>query len=589
MPREETAGSDRNAPPLVRSIASLAPGRHHGKEAKPLAPKAHGTEPFPWSPDVKAAAMDSTRSSNGTFSTLSSNGSLRRQPGAERLAWALLAFVAAWCVLWFVHALGYWEDDAWIHLEFARSVAAGQGFSFNGHIVYGDTSPLWVWLLVAFHALLPSWMGAGKTLAAFACIFALSGAWRFARELTRELPGEVSRLFAAASLAVLVANPYFAYWAFSGMEALAAAGLVCWGLVVVLPARIGPLRFLLGALIAGVAPLLRPEMSFFTVGLGLVLLLRWWTMRSARSFSAAAAVGLLLLGLALAAGPFLGWAVYAVHTFGTVLPNTNAAKRAAPGASVTKHLFGIYALGFPLAPLGLALLAGWTVRALAAGKQRATAAPGAAATPGSVAALGPLLGWGGWLVLIWTAVNCVFYVLNHTYVQTRYIFVTAPVLTTVLLALALLRWPKIYRPAVAFGMLFGVVLSLLTTWPLIANKVGVDRGYVALAAFFRTLPPDAPVANYSIGEVAFLSQHPLVDTGGITRPGIIPFLWDPTDDRQFAWERSQGAEYIVIDHQPLPGARLLWRHEIPVTGWFLNPHRYRGTDRLEVWTLPPAK
>ena len=29
-----------------------------------------------------------------------------------------------------------------------RSVAEGRGFSFNGHVVYGDTSPLWVWLLV---------------------------------------------------------------------------------------------------------------------------------------------------------------------------------------------------------------------------------------------------------------------------------------------------------------------------------------------------------------------------------------------------------------------------------------------------------
>ena len=26
---------------------------------------------------------------------------------------------------------GYWEDDAWIHLEFARSVSQGRGFAFN--------------------------------------------------------------------------------------------------------------------------------------------------------------------------------------------------------------------------------------------------------------------------------------------------------------------------------------------------------------------------------------------------------------------------------------------------------------------------
>ena len=52
----------------------------------------------------------------------------------------LLAVTGAWTVLWFLHTLGYWEDDAYIHLEFARSLARGRGFSFNGHVVYGDTS-----------------------------------------------------------------------------------------------------------------------------------------------------------------------------------------------------------------------------------------------------------------------------------------------------------------------------------------------------------------------------------------------------------------------------------------------------------------
>jgi hypothetical protein len=507
-----------------------------------------------------------------TVPTQSSSNEAMRPDTSSRLTTLLLAFTVAWCVLWFIHALGYWEDDAWIHLEFARSLAAGRGFSFNGHIVYGDTSPLWVWLLVAFHAVISSsWMAAGKALTAFGCLFALTGAWRLARTLTRTLPPPISKLFAAASLAVLVTNPYFGYWAFSGMEALTAAGLVCWGLCAVLPPEITESRFLVGALAAGIAPLLRPEMTFFTVLLGLLLLHRWWQMRTPPGTKLA----LLAAGLILAAGPFTTWAIYAVHTFGTVLPNTNAAKRSAPSDSVIKHLIGIYALGFPLVVLGLALLTGWTLRALA---PRCRAA---------ILSLIPLIG-AGWVVLVWTAINCVFYVLNHTYVQTRYIFVTAPVLTTVLLALAILRWPRLYKAAVAFGLIFGIGLSLLTTWPLITNKIGVDRGYAELAAFMRTLPPDAPVAHYSIGEAAFLSQHPLIDTGGITRPGAIPFLWDSTDDRRVAWEISQGARYDVIDHSPISGSVLVWHRDIPTTGWFLNPRRYHNTERLDVWTLPPA-
>ena len=66
------------------------------------------------------------------------------------LAWVWLGLAAFGCVLWFMHARGYWEDDAWIHLEFARSLSRGHGFEFNGQVVYGDTSPLWVWLLLLF-------------------------------------------------------------------------------------------------------------------------------------------------------------------------------------------------------------------------------------------------------------------------------------------------------------------------------------------------------------------------------------------------------------------------------------------------------
>jgi hypothetical protein len=119
--------------------------------------------------------------------------------------------------------------------------------------------------------------------------------------------------------------------------------------------------------------------------------------------------------------------------------------------------------------------------------------------------------------------------------------------------------------------------------------VQLNRDYADLARYMRTLPPDAGVALYSIGEMAYVSQHPVVDTGGITRPGIIPYIEDPTDDRRFAWMRSQGARYIIIDHPPTPDATLLWGREIPVTGWYFNPRAYDAKEKLQLWTLPPAR
>lgn len=501
-------------------------------------------------------------------------GGTEQERRSSQLVALLLALVAGWVVLWFAHTLGYWEDDAYIHLEFARSVSRGQGFAFNGHVVYGDTSPLWVWLLVGFHALIPNWMVAGKTLTAVAALFALSGVFAFARTLTRQLDRAQSRLFAAAMLLVLVVNPYFGYWAFSGMEALAAAGLVCWGLVAVsgnsIAEPITPRPFLLGCLCAGLAPLLRPEMGFFTILLGILLFLRWVNS----PFAFAPKLRLFFAGFALVAVPGISWAVYAVHAFGSVLPNTNAAKRAGPDDSVLRHLAQIYAFGFPLVLLGVLLLLGW----LAFGRKLRTHVP--------LEAVGTALNAGGWLLFLWTAVNSLFYVVDHTYVQTRYIFVTAPVLTVALLAIGRKLWPRLYLAGVVFGVVFGVCISLLATWPLIRNKVGVDRDYAALAAFLKTLPPNDPVAHYSIGEAAFLSEHPIIDLGGITRPGIIPFLWDVADNRRIWWAHEQGARYEVLDSSPEPGSILVWSRMIPATGWYLIPHRYQAKDSLRVWKLP---
>jgi hypothetical protein len=484
----------------------------------------------------------------------------------------MLLLTACWCVLWFLHARGYWEDDAYIHLEFARSLAEGRGFSFNGSIVYGDTSPLWVWLLIAFHSVIPDWMTAGKALTAVACAVSLIGSYAFARSLTPDQPRTRSIAFASAMVLLFVTNPYFGYWAFSGMEALAGAGLVCWVCAVIAPPQLSTLRFLLAAILAGLAPLLRPEMGFFTVLLGLILLQRLITTPA----PVASRLAKLLVGLALIAGPGIAWGIYALHTFGRVLPNTNAAKRAGPHDSVILRLLDVYGLGFPLILLGLAALLFWLLR------KKQPASEGSASSQ----RLTSLLPTSGWLIFLWTAVNCIFYIANHTYVQTRYVFVSAPVLIIVIMALWLKLSPSLYRAGLIFGLLFGSVISFDATWPLIHNKVGIDHDYAALAAFLRTLPPDAPVAHYSIGEAAFLSQHPLVDTGGITRPGVIPFLWDPTDDRRIAWMHSQGARYVVIDHQPETGAVLLWHREIPTSGWFLNPHRYAGRDTLDLWTLP---
>jgi hypothetical protein len=517
--------------------------------------------PKPWAPQLLSLAqLDQLDQSPPSPPIVSNNSS--------RLVWLLLALSALAATVWFLHARGYWEDDAWIHLVFARSLASGQGFTFNGSVVYGDTSPLWVWLLVAFHALIPSWIAAGKTLCAVGALFALTGVFVLARSLTlASLGPQRARLFAAAMVLLLVLNPYFGFWAFSGMEALTAAGLACFGLWIANRNPLSPAWLLAGALVAGLAPLLRPEMGFFSILLALVLVWRLWYMRAALATKAM----LFAAGIVLLLTPFALWARYALHAFGSVLPTTNAAKRAGPAESIVRHVLSIYLAGFPVALAGLVLLAAWLLS-----RRRTPDHPPA----------WKVLPAGTWLILAWSAINLAFYVVNHTYVQTRYLFVTAPVLTIVLLAAAAVAWPRIYRLLLAAGIVAALAVSTLAAWPSLTNTVLIVHDVGLLSAVIRTLPPGVTVADYSIGEVAFLSGHPILDTGGILEPAVIPFLWDKDEFRRLAWARAQGATYIVEWDANTSRGTIVWQHDFPATGWYLNHRRYAERQKLILWKLP---
>jgi hypothetical protein len=489
----------------------------------------------------------------------------------------LLAGAILWCIYWFVHAWHYWEDDAYIHLEFARSVAAGRGFSFNGHVVAGDTAPLWVLLLAAMHALIPDWMIAGKALTVLGAIVGLTGIYAFARRLAEQLV-PTATVFPAAMVLLTVANPYSCYWLFSGMEPIAAAGLACFAVLAATRERPSTRSFLAACLLAGIAPLLRPEMILLTALLVLPLLAHWRRLRASPTRLAA--------GLILLAGPLLLWSIYSLHAFGHVLPNTNAAKRAAPGDSVVFRLASIYSVGFPVIICGL--LAAIACLGLRPSSVRRAIRNAVATTFARVSENSRSLPFAGWIFILWPSIAAIFYIANHTYVQTRYILVTAPGLTIVILALALRNFPLSGRALYLAALVWAVAVSVLTVRPFLRNKAINCQTSSDLALFIRDrIPPDAPVATYSIGEIAFVSEHPIVDTGGITRPGAIPYLNAPPD-AMLRWARSQGAQYYISSGQPEPGAIAVYTVNPPFIGWTLRTSVYSTSSSAFLWKLPAS-
>ena len=504
----------------------------------------------------------------------------------------LLALTLLWCLYWFVHSWHYWEDDAFIHLEFARSLAAGRGFAFNGRVVAGDTAPLWVFLLAATHALIPDWLVAGKLLTLLCAALSLAGCYAFARRLAASmLPSRPdAALFPAAILLLIVANPYFCYWDFSGMEPLAAFGLAFFAVLAATRAQPSIKTLLAACLLAGLAPLLRPEMAFLTALLLLPLLAQWRRLPgnpTSPSKLASFASGLLLL-----AAPLSLWALYSLHAFGHLLPNTNAAKRAGPAASVLHRLLSVYSLGFPLILCGLLagilylLLRPAAVRrslqhAVASAFARPSGPTPAESTPARDLPL------AGWIFLLWPSIVTLFYIANHTYVQTRYILVTAPALTLVILVLALQSAPRTARLLYLAALAVSLAVSVITVRPLVRNKAIDCQAGKDLALFIRDhLPPGAPVVDYSIGEIAFFSQHPILDTSGITRTDVIPYLSAPPP-ALLLWARSQGAQYW-IGNRPTPDSILIYTINQRFATWSRHPAIYATSTRIELWQLPPA-
>lgn len=490
----------------------------------------------------------------------------------------LLLACLLWTAFWFQHAWHYWEDDAYIHLEYARSLFEGRGFMFNGLVSNGDTSPVWVLLLVGSHFLVPDWLMAGKALTVLSTVLALWAAWAFVGRLSRDAQTDVGAT-QGVMLGLFVLSPYFCYWAFAGMEAVGAAGLLMAVSMLLVPERPRAATFFTAAFLMGLGPLVRPEMILLVAAGGPFLLRQWWLLT--RDKGGAQKALWFLAAAVLLALPLALWSVYALQAFGYIMPNTNAAKRAMPGQSVPTRLLSVYALGFPgvLAALGL-LAVLWVLTPLRA------AAKGLGAAGGWARRFASSFPMVSWPLLLWAGITLLFYIVNHTYVQTRYVTVMAPgLLFVLLLSLRQLARPWAYQATVALTAAMGLAASALMAYPHVRNKAQGDLLVNEFAAYVRqNVPANAGIAVYSIGQLGFLLKNPLIDIGGITRPEATHFMfYEP--EGMLPWAKKEGALYYISGDQPEPGATLVHEVMIPNVGWYPKLSEYDIARPTKLWKL----
>jgi hypothetical protein len=408
-------------------------------------------------------------------------------------------------------------DDAWIHLAFAKSLAAGHGLAIRpGAPVAGSTAPLWTALLAPLF-LLPGAPAAWAKALGAACYLALGpAAYRLGRALCLA-PG--AALFAAALTA---GTSWLAWSALAGMEVPLFTLLAVAGLALHAEERADPARPPLALGVFGLAALARPEGALLlalAVADALLVVRRGPTaesgLRLARPPWRRIALGLAPAAAALAAP--LAWSLAAA---GTALPTTFGAKAAAgSGLPDPRALYTMLGVFFQPQP--------WATLLAGAGALRLAVCLGGRRDRGLLPAL-----WLAALPLAYAALSPPGRPLVGNF--GRYLFPLFPPL--VVLAVAGLE-PAGRRlgAALAAGRLRlplrAALVALLLVPPAVALVAGAGRfaqsvanvedGDVALARWVRDhLPPGAVLAVQDIGALGYLTANPLVDLAGIATPEV---------------------------------------------------------------------
>ncbi len=197
-------------------------------------------------------------------------------------------------------------DDTFIHLEYARSLANGEGFAFSGNKTYGSTAPLWTLMCSLMIKIGIDGVWAIRLLNALFSLGVIFCGYLFS-------VNNFSSKGVLTFMSVMFFNALMWRWSISGMESSAAI----LGVLFLISFLQNPQQYpsIILGLLTGLMVLIRPEFLLFGAILGIIIL-----FDSKISFSNKAIM--LTAGL----GVVTTWIVFAYYYFGTIVPNTFVSK-----------------------------------------------------------------------------------------------------------------------------------------------------------------------------------------------------------------------------------------------------------------------
>ena len=457
---------------------------------------------------------------------------------------AAAALGAAWyftIVEWRTTFWGFPLDDAWIHLQFARNLGHGAGFSYNPGIpVAGSTAPLWTLLLAIPAALRLDPIVSTKLIG---LVLTIVAAW-LTGEVARWLSG--SRLVGFYTALVMALSPRMTWGSLSGMEVGLYTALSVGALLAYLRALESGRPW--WGLLAGLAGAARPETFIVFPILALD-----WTIRALRRQLPGPGLFTYIQPLGLFAIPTAAFVALNYSTSGHPLPLTFYAKTYGMGTvpsllegrwhdalkdmrwypfeflfqllSWCEKEFPDLALGALVGACALVGLTGSTTRK-PGGYLLVAVLVAAPLLKGLVAPEPPLMVHEGRYLFHLLALFVVVGVMGFLELRR---FVRPGWVIPVFMAIALAR----------------LGLALYDGAPDYAAKVkNINDLQIATARWLqKTTTPEARIATNDIGAIAYFSGRFIIDTEGLVTPEAI----HPKRMRRFVpFLESQRPDLLVI-------------------------------------------
>jgi len=413
---------------------------------------------------------------------------------------------------------GYLTDDTFIHLRYAQHLSRGEGLVFNpGERIYGCTSPLWVALLADGMAIGLDGVLVGKVLGGIATLLSIA---LFLQLMRRTVATPELRAMATVAWA---GHAWMLRWSVSGMETPLAVALVLAGFVAFTEGQQWGARPVRTGALWAMAALTRPE-AVFLLGLwGIFLMADTENRAGLRRLVFGALPPILIYG---------SWLLFARVYFGTFWPQTLSAK-AAGSAQAGFPLDNLIRQGKIILSTDGALLVVLVLGLIFGGRRL---------WPKQVMAQ-RLVPW------VWIVTIPILYVARGIPVISRYLLPLSPVMAWLAWRTAELWWcgeppdPARRGRALALGALLAVVV-LAQSAAVYRSRViphvrtftaGLESTLIHWGRWFhRVAPPGATIATPDIGAIAYYSDLPVVDLGGLVTPPMVPILERETPENAIA-------------------------------------------------------